>query len=129
MFTAIAATLIITLGALDDPPQHIFPVHTTRGVLVEAGGHPYQIDISAIIPSGSVIPIITCLATPTCQQSVKFPQCGNYRLDGLVSYSHGLPGGGTFTIALAAFVTIVGCDIFADGFETGTTDEWSNTAP
>ena len=109
---------VITLGTGDDAPEYVAAPNSTHLVAVEAEASPVKIEVVSM----------NCYSSPTCSVNVTFPQCGLYQFPGVIEYAHLAPGDtGPYVIGVNAAVIVTGCDIFADGFETGTTDAWSRT--
>ena len=123
---AIAATIVLGLDGVT--PQYVVSPNSTRGVLVEAEAHPTEIDVQSILPAGQTIGVMNCANANTCAVNVTFPQCGLYQFPGVIRYAFLAPGDtGPYIIGVNAAVIVVGCDIFADGFEDGTMNAWSVT--
>ena len=124
----LALATMIVLGVSGDIPEYVVEPNTTHGLLVEAEAHPAEIDVQSILPAGQTIPVMNCVAENTCAVKVTFPQCGLYQFPGVIRYAFLEPGDtGPYIIGVNAAVIVAGCDIFADGFENGTTDAWSKT--
>ena len=128
MILEAAFAAVITLGAGDAAPEYVAAPNSTHLVAVAAEASPVKIKVVSILPSRHVVRVMNCYSSPTCSVNVTFPQCGLYQFPGVIEYAHLAPGdAGPYVIGVNAAVIVTGCDLFSDGFETGTTDAWSRT--
>lgn len=126
-FLVAAATLAILVEGLPIAPDLITEPGIAT-VMVEAEGHPNEISIDAIPPVGALFNVTTCGATPECSGPVNLDQFGLWRIVVSIAHQHGAVDGGPYVWVGGAAVTVFDqSSIFADGFETGTTAEWSKT--
>lgn len=121
MLALIVASILLTADV--PPPEIIVEVGSTRGVLVEAEAHPVLITITGIGTGGATVPVATCPSSPICHPNVTFRACGVVQLSGVVEY--GFFSDDPYSIEVNAVVIVIGCDIFADGFEDGSASSWS----
>lgn len=104
-------------------------VNQTIPIQVSAEGHPETIGISATSPVGPTILLDTCYDSTQCSALLTLDQCGIWIVHAVVRYAHEDPNapGYPYTIAESIAVVVDQCEIFSDGFESGSTGEWSST--
>jgi len=100
----------INVGADSDPL--FFPVWTEVVISLAAEGHPESLTIYYALDRGP------WLKLKSCESSWGFR--------GEVFYSF---DGGTIVLADPVSATVVGCEIFADDFESGDTTNWTLSVP
>lgn len=128
MILPLLATLIL-LTADTTAPNTVVEVNSSHDVLVESEGHPEEIGMSGVLPDSTIIQLAVCDHSSTCSVGITFIYCGFYQLPAYIQYEHGDPGGpGPYVVGVNATVIVVGCELFADDFEDGTTDAWSKIA-
>jgi hypothetical protein len=127
ILTLIAGVSIILGASPEALPEVVLPPGVAD-VVVVAEGHPARLTITAIDPGGNAVPVAACVGVSTCAGILNFDECSGWTVTGLVEYLHPDPGGGgPYVWAVSAAAVVVGCEVFADGFETGTTAAWSAT--
>ena len=111
-------------------PEPTFLTGTTVDISLRAEGHPTAITIVAEHPDGRCAIVAECLDANACSGPFTFVDCGPWDVYGIVNYAHEAPGGGLYVYETGPIpVLIFGCLIFADGFETGGTDNWTLAVP
>ncbi len=95
---------------------------------ITAEGNPERITITATAPGMPPETVNICDDSKQCAGAVTFDICGTWILTGVIEYAHEDPSypGYDYKLAESIAVTVTGCDIFADDFETGDTSNWSN---
>jgi hypothetical protein len=119
-----------------DPPPQLYRVGSTVTVSLSCEAHPYWLEWEGYPtaqgpPAG---PGFRCWtpggnwANP-CAGPLTFDQCGSWRVAGGCVYEFTDQSGSPYVNHAEAAVVVFGCEIFNDGFETGSTGEWSRTVP
>lgn len=121
----VAAVFAIS-GAYADGPDLYVPIGTSL-VEVTAEGHPVEVRVESIAPSGAIMVLNVCQDTPVCSGPVDINEFGLWRFLGTVEYAHKDPDGSPYVNVVATSATADPQPIFSDGFENGTTAAWSRT--
>lgn len=127
---ALACSLLLlwALPGTGDIPEVVYQLGSTADLHLVAEGHPELITLQALTPSGQLLVVDTCPATTTCTSSIVLQECGTWQFPATVQYAHEDPmGGGPYVWGGGTAAVVVGCSVFADGFETGDTSAWSLT--
>lgn len=132
--TGIAVVLFLVPGSgateieigIDELPMVIDPGLVT--VVGSCGGHPFSIKLEALLPDASEIKIAECDDAIACEGSADLWTCGLWQFRCRCLYAHTI-GGEPYSAVATADAIVVGCEIFADGFEVGDTSNWTRAVP